>query len=858
MINFALHRHEGPLPVSYVGSTIGNYRIESWLGQGGMGEVYLGYDPRLERRVAVKTIHSKERLSPVHKARFLREARLLGKLGHPAICQVYDLIETPESDFLILEYIEGSTLRQLSRRETLSVDRKLDLAAKIADALAVAHREQIVHRDLKADNVMVTPAGEVKVLDFGVARSLSEPAMIRLVGPPPLPGLYPGADEGDEGDDRTLAEFPAGGWNSSGASGSSEDLTRQGVIVGSLLAMSPEQAVGGEITTASDLYSLGILLQELFTGEPAYEASGQAELLGRVARAETRPLTPESGLDRDLIRLLCDLQSLDPRRRPTAEAAAAEFRDLRDKPQRLQRQRLRRRVVGAAFVLLVSGLALVSWFAVEANRARHESERRRRQAEGLIGFMLNDLRPRLERVNRLDLLDAVGDRALAYFGDLHEGELTRLELLRRAQAVRQIGEVRYAQGNLDAALVAFRRATDLARKLVASAPDLREGRDGVTELATAETWIGQVFYDERRTDAALATWRETEKLAEGQLARRAGDPEWLDALASARHNVGTVLELRGDLSGALGKYRESLALRQEVAARKPGDPGSQSGTAATLAYISNILERQGDLAGALAERRAYLAIQEQLAARDPENPDRRSDVAVARGFLAGLLALRGERAAAREQYESGLALFTALAAGDPGNALDQRWLGAFYSSLGALAMSDGDPRGAVAQLEKARALFEPLVRKDPQNPDFRLQLGTSRSRAAAALETLDPARALAEARAAETVLAPLAAGAPEDSTRGLLAHAAVTSGRLEAASGDRAAAQAAWERALALLAPCRRPLTFWRVLSPWAQAELSLDRLEEARPAVERLRGMGFVSRELERLCRVKGLRWLQ
>jgi serine/threonine-protein kinase len=148
------------IQVSYIGSTIGNFRIESRLGRGGMGEVYLGYDPRLERRVAVKTIRAEQRLSPVHKARFLREARLLSKLGHPSICQVYDLIETPEADFLVLEHIEGSTLRELARRETLSGDRKLELAEKIATALAAAHKEQIVHRDLKPDNVMVTREGE--------------------------------------------------------------------------------------------------------------------------------------------------------------------------------------------------------------------------------------------------------------------------------------------------------------------------------------------------------------------------------------------------------------------------------------------------------------------------------------------------------------------------------------------------------------------------------------------------------------------------------------------------------------------------------------------------------------------------
>src|SRR3954454_22702028 len=117
-----------------------------------MGEVYLGYDSRLERRGAVKTIPPEKRLSPRLKARFLREARLLSKLGHPSICQVYDLVEPPEADFLILEYVPGTTLRRFAERQALPVGQALGIAEKIALALAVAHREKLVHRDLKADN----------------------------------------------------------------------------------------------------------------------------------------------------------------------------------------------------------------------------------------------------------------------------------------------------------------------------------------------------------------------------------------------------------------------------------------------------------------------------------------------------------------------------------------------------------------------------------------------------------------------------------------------------------------------------------------------------------------------------------
>jgi serine/threonine protein kinase len=260
-----------------IGSSIGSIRIESQLGVGGMGEVYLGYDPRLDRRVAVKTIHREKRLSPQLKARFLREARLLSKLGHPAICQVYDLIETPEADFLVLEYVQGATLRDLAAREELPFERKLRLAEKIAAALAAAHREKIVHRDLKADNIMVTPEGEVKVLDFGIARSLSEPAVV-LSLPPALPDPFE-EDPGPEG----AATASLWGQATRSAVDDSERLTRLGMVMGTLAAMSPEQLSGKAVTEATDLYSFGILLQELFTGAPAYEAAGEMELAAQVA-----------------------------------------------------------------------------------------------------------------------------------------------------------------------------------------------------------------------------------------------------------------------------------------------------------------------------------------------------------------------------------------------------------------------------------------------------------------------------------------------------------------------------------------------------------------------------------------------
>lgn len=850
--------------MTYVGASIGQIRIESRLGLGGMGEVYLGYDRRLERRVAVKTIRPEKRLSPRLKARFLREARLLSKIGHPAICQVYDLIETPEADFLILEFVPGVTLRKLAEGGEIPLEKKLQLAAKIATALAAAHREKIVHRDLKADNIMVTPEGEVKVLDFGIARSLSDPPAERaevaemadgleMVPPPPLPDPFT-----PEGHDETHELHPSNFKRGSSPAAAVDPatrltqltrLTRQGMVVGTLHAMSPEQATNGEVTAASDLYSFGILLHELVTGLPAYEALSEAELLGEVALARTRPI---EGLDADLTRLIVDLESLDPRRRPTAEEAADRLRWLLDKPQRQRRQRLRLATVAGAFVFLLAVLAVVSWLAVRAERARREADQRRKQAESLISFMLGDLREKLRAVNRLDIMDAVGDRSLAYFDAVPESQLTDEELARRLEAMLQIGEVRSTQGNLPAAMAVFRRAHDLGGDLVARDPSNEDWQTGFSETSS---WMGQVLFDQGKPDQALPLWRESLRLNAEQLRLHPGAARWRNAVAVSQHNIGTLLEFRGDLAGALHAYRESLALQRELVATAPGDLETHSQIAGTLSRISAILERQGDLAGALAERRNYVAIQENLAVREPRNTDRRVDAAVARGFLAGLLATLGDRDAARKLYQSGLADLAKLAAQDPQNTQWQRWLGVFHSALGALAAAGGQPAAGLASLAEARRIFEALVAKDPTNSDWRLQLGTSHARTAAALARLDPAQARTEARAASEILEPLLRGEPDEPARGLIAEAVVTRGSIEASLGNQDEARASWERALAILASSPRPLAYWRLLAPWTGALLELDRLEEAQPAVERLQRMGYRNADLAELCREKRVR---
>jgi tetratricopeptide (TPR) repeat protein len=328
---------EEPQP-SLVRERIGSVRIETVLGSGGMGTVWRGFDEKLERSVAVKMLPGLHRMRAEARGRFLREARLLSKLNHPGICQVYDLIEGDETDYLVLELVEGRTLGRYLEEEALDLDRRLEIGERIAEALAVAHRRRIVHRDLKPDNVMISAEGSVKVLDFGIAKSsgVGEEA----VGAPdrcPIGST-----------DETVA---------AGQAGSDEFHTRQGARIGTLRYMSPEQAAGKPVTEASDVYALGLVMRELVTGEQAIEEGPLPLVLARVERGELRAL-PKT-LDPALACLLAELASLDPERRPAAAEVAARIRWLRAAPAR----RRRRWTLGMAVAAVLLAVVAAAWFS---------------------------------------------------------------------------------------------------------------------------------------------------------------------------------------------------------------------------------------------------------------------------------------------------------------------------------------------------------------------------------------------------------------------------------------------------------------------------------------------------------------
>jgi eukaryotic-like serine/threonine-protein kinase len=259
---------------------LGPYEIIAPLGAGGMGEVYRARDTRLGREVAIKILSAGLSSSAEVRARFEREARTVSSLNHPHICTLHDVGREGDTDYLVMELVDGETLAERLTRGALPIDDVLRLGAQIADALDRAHRAGVVHRDLKPGNIMLTRAG-AKLMDFGLARET---------------GLAP-ASRGPSG--IGLSQSPT----------IAHPLTAEGTIVGTFQYMAPEQLEGKEIDARADVWALGCVLYEMATGRRAFEGASQASLISAIMKdtprpiAELVPMSPPS-LDRVVRRCL--------------------------------------------------------------------------------------------------------------------------------------------------------------------------------------------------------------------------------------------------------------------------------------------------------------------------------------------------------------------------------------------------------------------------------------------------------------------------------------------------------------------------------------------------------------------------
>jgi serine/threonine protein kinase len=236
-----------------IGKTLGHYRVGEQLGRGGMGEVYVADDLNLSRKVALKLLPEAFAADPERMARFEREAKLLASLNHPNIAAIYGLEQAEGKRFLVLELVEGETLAQRLSKGALPVEEALGICRQIADALEAAHEKGVIHRDLKPANVMISEGDKVKILDFGLAKALSDETQ-----------------SVDSSQSPTLTEA----------------MTRPGVILGTAAYMSPEQAKGKAVDKRADIWAFGCILYECLTGKRAFEGETVTETLASVLTRE--------------------------------------------------------------------------------------------------------------------------------------------------------------------------------------------------------------------------------------------------------------------------------------------------------------------------------------------------------------------------------------------------------------------------------------------------------------------------------------------------------------------------------------------------------------------------------------------
>jgi eukaryotic-like serine/threonine-protein kinase len=270
----------------------GRYRLEEVIGRGGMSTVYRGIDLALDRVVAVKVaLDPLVEQSPIYLARFTREAQAAAAIGHPEVVTVYDAGADGPTRFIVMELVQGRSLAEILRErehKPLEPHQAARIAAQVADALSAAHAAGIIHRDIKPGNIMVTPDGSVKVLDFGIARALD-----------------------------------------------SHTLTQTATVLGTSAYMSPEQALGQPADARSDIYSLGCVLYEMLTGEPPFTAEVSAAVLHQHVRIEPKPARErDPAIPPALGDLVMQMLAKSPKDRPQT---AAEVRDrLRQAPSDLQ------------------------------------------------------------------------------------------------------------------------------------------------------------------------------------------------------------------------------------------------------------------------------------------------------------------------------------------------------------------------------------------------------------------------------------------------------------------------------------------------------------------------------------------
>jgi len=737
-----------------------HYTDRAELCRGGMGRIVVARDRRLDRTVVIKELRCD---SPELRARFEREALLTARLQHPAIVGIYEAGRWPSGEpFFAMEHVDGRSLHDVIAA-TESFDQRLALVPHVlavADALAYAHRDRIIHRDLKPQNVMLGSFGETVVIDWGLAKDL-----------------------------RTAIDEPCTPVPDTGG-------TVAGEVLGTPAYMPPEQALGEGVDERADVYAIGAMLYHVLASVTPYEEdSGLAVLDAVVSRAPVSLEAREPGVPLDLLAIVERAMARDPAMRyPSARELADDLRrflsgQLVGAHRYSRRQLLRRWLARHRSVLAVAGIGLAIVAIVAAASvhrviaARALADQRRADAEELMGFMLGDLRDRLDPLGQVALLDTVAEKARAYYREAPTGSPSDEHL--RGLSHASVGDVLVARGDTDGAIAAYRESLQVLDRIPTFDPRYRR------DLARVHEKLAGSLLDAGDLEEARAHYRNELEIVAALIAIDP-TPETRERVIEAHRGIGMTLVELGDLAGARAEYERSLAIAETNLAVAGSRPSALRAIALARNALGDVLEQQGDLPGALREFRASLAVVDDLSAREPGNTQWLEDRAVNRNQIGGLLQRLDRPAAALVELRSGLALREQLVARDPAHVAWQRGVFAGHLQIGKALLAQHDPTAALASFRSALAIATRLATRDPSNADWQRNLGVIHDKIGRASLALDDIpEAIASHGRALAIFERLAADSPESTTaQNDAATAHLLRGTARQASGDHGGARA--------------------------------------------------------------------
>lgn len=710
------------------GQFLGDYKIVSLLAEGGMGEVYLAEDTKLQRTVAIKLV--KQGLGTASILRHFRnEEKILAGLNHPNIARLYGAGVTQNGlPYFVMEYVEGPRLDHYCQEKRLSIPERLALFQKVCGAVTYAHQRLVIHRDIKPANIRVTGEGEPKLLDFGIAKILDPAISVRV----------------------------------------EQTMTFLGVMTPEYA--SPEQVHGENMTTASDVYSLGVVLFELLTEQRPYQITSRRP--DQIARAitEQEPARPSAAVARgdggsksqvpspkmlrgDLDNIVLKAMRKEPQRRyASVEQLSGDIRrHLTNLPviarpdtrsyraaKFVQRNRVWVAMAAVIFLTLTGGIIATLWQAHVARKQRElaRAERGRAQVEfndvrKLATSFLFEFNSSIQNLpGATPARKLLVQRALEYLSKLAQQSRGDADLQRElAEAYLKVGDLQgnpYEPnlGDTHGAEESYKKALAISTALVqANAQDSQARR----YLARSYQSIGEVLPLLGKPNDGVADLRKAAEIFETLVRATPRNRDLRVQLADCYQSLGDLqghsgLQNLGDRAGALQSYRKAMAVFDAMAVEDSSDQKARGGAAVMRIRIGDMQREQGDLDAAEENYHAALERAESLATADPQNDRFRRILALSHRELADLENQRGNFKQALQDALKALEINQVLTIADPNNAQAANNYVLSLTKVAELLNKTGDLEGSLIKYHQAVGILEKLSAAAPDDLFMRGQL----------------------------------------------------------------------------------------------------------------------------------------